>query len=1189
VFAALPLENQSFINNQFKKIKSMKKKWFITNHRYLFACAKKILTVMKITVFIIVFASIQTFALNNYAQTKRMDVKIEQSSIVSALEKIEAQSEFSFFYNNKVVKLDKKISVDLKDKTITEILDALFKDTDIEYTITNRQIVLSGKETGSLISQQQKSVSGKVTDSQGASLPGVTVVVKGTTTGVITDINGAYSISNVSANATLQFSFVGMKSQEVVVGGKTTINLKLEEETVGIEEVVAIGYGTMKKANLTGAISTISGDAFENRSVTNAAQALQGQVANLNVVNSDGAPGKKASFNIRGYAGLGASYTPLVIVDGIASNFNDINSSDIETVTVLKDAAASSIYGAQAAYGVILVTTKAGKKNEKPVISYTNNFSFSSPTVLAKTAGSVEFAKLFREADINGGGGGIIDLETINRIEQYYNNPGSIPKSVPKLTTPDRWSDWDDGRTNANEDWSKAMFKSKLSQIHNFSVKGGSELTTYMISLGYTGDKGKLRYYDDYYKRINANIKISTDVTKWLTVGLNVRYANEKTVIPSYWGNPGGGVNSLIGWISQIWPTIPVLDDNGHFSAAGRMAFIAQSNPNTTNEGNLLGTGTALFKILPGLTFNMDYTYNSYVMKQTYSKGLLYSWSVKNEPFLQSGSSPENTQVWQNSKNDDYTTGNAYATYDKKVSEHSFKIMAGAQQEYKKTFGLYASKMGLIIPTQPSISTATGILTASDAMDHWTTRSFFGRFNYNYREKYLFEFNLRRDGSSRYPDKSIAPGANKWGTFPSFSAGWNIAKESFFSSFTNYFSELKLRGSWGELGNMRGKSYQYISTISYNAAYPYIMDNKLIGAFGTPSLISYNTWERNRTLDLGLDISSFNNRLSGSFDWYQRDIIDLITKGVAVPAVLGAISPETNNADIRNVGWEFSLSWKDRFKLSGKPLSYNAYINVSDYKGSVTKYSNPNGLLNDWYVGKSMGEIWGYTTEHIMIDAAEAAKVNASGYQKKFGSNWTQGDMMYKDLDNSGFINNGSNTLNDHGDLSVIGNNTPRYNYGAGLNLEWNGFDINVFFQGVGKRELWTQGVLTNGLGGGQWGSNVWKNTLDTWRNDGSNLDPFWPKFYLNSTSKNLQVQSKYLQDASYCRLKNLQIGYTLPSKTTKRISIEKVRIYLSGENLFTFSKINENLDPEVPVDGVWGDGVYPLSKSVSAGINITL
>ena len=412
---------------------------------------------------------------------------------------------------------------------------------------------------------------------------------------------------------------------------------------------------------------------------------------------------------------------------------------------------------------MILVTTKSGKKNEKTVINYNNNFSFNSPTVLPKTAGSLEFSRLFREADINGGGSGIIDLETMERIEKYYYDPTSIPNNVPQRDNPDRWADWGDGRSNANEDWQKAMFKNnQLNQQHNISIRGGSDKTTYVMSLGYLKDEGKLRYYDDHYQRYNALAKITTDVTKWLTVGLNVRYSHEKSVSPAYGMNPGGSVNDMIGWTQVVWPTIPVRDPNGHFSPAGRMVFIADANPQTSYTDNFWGTANVVIKPLKGWTINADFTYNKWMNKRSYSKGLIYSYSVSNEPYLEGGFGTEDTRVWQESNNDDFTSMNAYTTYEKEFKGHNFKIMAGMQSEYKKNFGLYANKMGMVLPGQPSISTSTGKIEAWDSLDHYATLGFFGRFNYDYKSRYLFEFDLRRDGSSRYAK------GHQWGTFPAY-------------------------------------------------------------------------------------------------------------------------------------------------------------------------------------------------------------------------------------------------------------------------------------------------------------------------------------------------------------------------------------------------------------------------------------
>jgi len=1028
---------------------------------------------------------------------------------------------------------------------------------------------------------QGNAVRGTVTDSKGEPLTGANVTVKGTTNGVITDTSGMFTIQQVNPQSILVISCLGYIDQEIKVENQRTINIQLKEDTQNLNELVVVGFGTQKKVNLTGAVATTDSKAFESRPVTNAADALQGMIANLNVYNSDGGPSKTANFNIRGYAGKngagGSTYSPLIIVDGVTGYFNDLNPNDIESITVLKDAASSAIYGAQAAYGVILVTTKAGKRNQKPTITYNANLAWNSPTMLPKTAGSLEFAKLFRESSLNEGGGGIIDLETMDRIKQYYNDPTSIPNDVPLLTNPDRWSDWTDGRCNGNDDWANAMFKKwQMDQTHNVSVQGGSDRSSYMMSIGYLHSQGKLRYYDDYYQRYNVAGRISSDVTKWLTVGVNFRYAKDKNDTPAYYMDPTGGINSLINWVWVVWPTIPVFDPNGHFSPAGRMAYINQANPNLTYTDNFWGTGTALLKILPGWTANIDFTYNKWMSKNTYSKGLIYSWSVKNEPYL-SNSSPETSQVWQKSNNDDFTSAQAYTTYEKTFGDHSFKIMGGMQQESKINYEVSANKMGLILPFTPSISTATGAVVADDNLDQWTTRGFFGRINYFYKSKYLLEINVRRDGSSRYYT------GQKWGTFPGVSAAWNIAREGFFESLQKKISELKLRASYGELGNMRGAAYQYVSTISYNPSSTYIMGSSKIGAFGTPGLIAYNTWETNRSLDFGIDVSALNNRFSVSYDWYQRDIIGLITQGVSLPAVLGATSPNTNNANLRTRGFELSLNWRDQFAVSSKPLTYRAYVNLSDYRAKVLKYSNPSGLLSDWYVGKDIGEIWGYTSDHIMIDADEAAQVNSSGFQSYFGSNWSRGDMKYKDIDGSGKIDAGTNTLDNPGDQSIIGNNTPRYNFGFGLSAEWNGFDLSAHFQGTGKRDMWLSGRLKWGLGGGQWGSNVWKNTLDCWREDGSNLDPYWPRFYLSSTGKNLKTQTKYLDNAAYCRLKNLQFGYTLPKSITQKISMEKLRIYFSGENVLTFTKLNENFDPEAP-----GDNVYPLTKLVSVGLNIT-
>jgi TonB-linked SusC/RagA family outer membrane protein len=1141
--------------------------------------------IIKGIIFFLLFLMVQMYAETINCQNIALSFKLKNVTMENAINEIESKTTYRFAFTDKSVDTGRKVSIHVNNGKITDILGQLLANTDTGYQIIDNQIILAESKSPVFFRQdEKKTVTGTVVDAAGEPIIGANVIEKGAAAnGTVTDANGNFSL-NVAENAILKVSYIGYITQEISrlsgVWSKPFI-ITLLDDMWALEEVVVVGFGTQKRVNLTGAVATVGAKEFESRPVTNAAAALQGKIANLNTSSSDGGISKKATFNIRGYSGLGTTYAPLVIIDGVPGNFDYINPNDIETFTVLKDAAASAIYGSQAAYGVILVTTKHGKRNEKPSINYNSNLAWVNPTVLPQTAGSLEFARLFRESSINGGGGGVIDLETMERIEQYYYHPGSIPNDVPRLDDPTRWSDWDEGRCNANEDWPNAMFlKNQLNQIHNISIQGGSNSSAYLMSFGYLRDEGKLRHYDDNGQRYNFAAKLSSDVTKWLTFTANIRYVKERTELPAYYFSPGGGINSLIQWVYHQWPTIPVRDPNGHFSAAGRLAFINQANPNLTDNDMFEGTASALFKILPGWTANVDYHYEKWASKQTYSKGLIYSWNVNNEPFLDT-TGPETSQVWQRSSNDDYYSTNVYSTYEKEWNSHSFKIMAGMQSEYKSSYGLYADKLALTLFDQPSISTATGTVNADDALDHWSTLGLFGRLNYDYKSKYLFEFSVRNDGSSRYRE------GEQWGTFPGASAGWNVARESFFEPFQQYISELKPRISYGELGNMRGKSYQYLSTISYTPLTNYIMNGQRIGAFGTPSLIAFNTWERNRTLDFGIDFAALNNRLTGSFDWYQKEIIGLITRGVTLPAILGATSPDTNNADIRNRGFEITFNWRDQLTVADKPFNYSVFGTLGDYTGVVTKYSNPNGLISDWYVGKNMGEIWGYTTDHIMIDAAEAEAMNQSGAQRLFGSNWARGDMKYKDLDDDGVITYGNNTLENHGDMSIIGNNTPRYNYGFGFNAEWNGFDVSAMFQGVGKRDLWLSGILSWGIGGGQWASNVWENTLDCWREDGSNLDPYWPRLYLNNTGKNLQTQTKYLDNAAYCRFKNFQVGYTIPQSLLQKLSVEKLRIYFSGENLLTFSKINENYDPEAPYSSN-GSAAYPLSKSFSVGLSVT-
>ena len=972
----------------------------------------------------------------------RVTVDVDKGSLKELFTQIERQTNYVFSYRDELVKKEKHISIKLKNSTVANVLNKALGGTNLNYQIvSDNSIIIKEKKLNKTASGTSlNEVSGTVLDDLGEPITGAIVTVKGTSLATSTDANGFYILRNVPENAELVFSYIGTKSKTIPANESSQLaNVTLNATDNYLDEIVVVGFGVQKKANLTGATATINKDQFKPRGVTSTSQYLQGAAANLNITNNDGGPGQEPSINIRGYSGLGTSYSPLIIVDGFASSLKELNPNDIESISILKDASAAAIYGAQAAYGVVLITTKSGGKNTKASITYSNNISYSTPIAFPKTAGSIEFADLMREASLNEGGTGIFSEQTLQRIEQYYHSPGSIPNTIPQPGNPNNWANWGDGNCNANEDWFKELFKSQVNQMHNIEISGGSNTTTYQMSLGFLRDEGKLRLYDDNYTKYNANLKINTDVTKWLTVGMNMRYVKEKTVLPSYYFS--STVNSLFGWAAMMWPTQPIRDPNGHFTSDGRMAFLHDANPNKAEGDKFVGNLSALFKIVPGLTINAGLSYNKYAFKQTSSKGLIYKYGVDNVPVLDGGSEPSTTQVWQSAENQDYITGNVYITYEKSIKDHNFKVMAGTQMEYLEWYRLAGNKTHLLFPDVPSIATSIGTPSVNDGLDHWTTLGYFGRINYDYAGKYLLEFNLRRDGSSRYADKSVPGSSGRWGTFPSVSGGWNLAKESFLNKYPDILNELKIRASYGELGNMRGKSYQYISTIDYQQKYGYIMDGKQISAFGWPSMSSFNTWEKNRTLDFGLDVSMLRNRLTFSADYYLKDILGLITQGELLPAVLGANTPDQNCTNIRNTGFEISVSWNDQFNINGKPFRYNVTAMLSDYVGKVTKYSNPKGIFGNWdggvpriwthfYEGAKMGEIWGYETDHMIKTQEEADMLNETGAQSHIGHNWSIGDIMYKDLNDDGKITDGEMTLDNPGDLKVIGNNTPRYKIG---------------------------------------------------------------------------------------------------------------------------------------------------------------
>lgn len=1024
----------------------------------------------------------------------------------------------------------------------------------------------------------QSTVRGRVLGENDQPLAGASVALKSGTASAVADDNGRFSLAAPGAHDSVVVSYLGYLSRTVAAdaGAPVLIRLAPDAGTRRLNDVVVVAFGTQKKIDLTGAVTQISGKELANRPVANVGQALQGKVANLNVTTTGdpGGPGTGASYNIRGNTSLSGG-GPLYVVDGIPVNdINNINPQDIASISVLKDAASSAIYGARAPYGVILITTKQGGKGEKPHVSLNASVAQSTYTRLPKMANSLEFAQAYNDASVNSGQGIIFSDDIISKIRDNIRKPGTWPVATPDPANPNKYTYASPLNTD-NVDWFREYFKPwSFSQKHDVSLSGGSETTTYYLGLGLYDEGGQLRYADEQFKRFNVTGNIHTEPTKWLRLGLITRFSKHNTNLPYPYASQLG---NWIHMASTRWPNWALRNPDGHFSNASNVEFLTNGGRSKYNLNDISLVGSLEAEPVKNWKINFDYSYDNQSTSYQDHSAYVYSWNLDGTEY---NIGPSVNSVGEGGIADNYNTANLYSSYTRDFGKHHFKILVGSQLEEYKDFNQSASRSDLITDDIPSISTATGTQNAFDILQQYATLGTFGRINYDYDEKYLIELNGRYDGSSRFRQGS------RFGFFPSVSVGYNLAREKYWDGLRHLIGMMKLRASYGSLGNQNVPNYQYLATVPIGTNLGYILNGERPSYLNAPGLISADlTWETSRTLDFGVDAALFADRLTADFDVYTRTTLNMLGPASVLPATLGAGVPYQNNADLKTRGFELSLAWRDKI---GSNFSYQVSFVLSDYTSTITRYYNPNKLLSAYYPGNRLGDIWGYVTQGVIQTDKDLADMPDQSYL--FGS-WTKGDIMYKDLNGDGKINIGDNTLASHGDLKVIGNSTPRYAYGVNLSAGWKGLDFGLFIQGVAKRDLWLGGSPGNNSGNIFWGftpnfgNNVYQTTLDYWTPD--NTSAYWPKPYTSSEgAKNHQVQTRYLQSGAYMRVKNLQIGYDL-LKLVRIPGMSRLRIYLSGENILTFSKINKNYDPEV-VDGGWGMGkIYPLLKSYSVGTNI--
>jgi TonB-linked SusC/RagA family outer membrane protein len=1033
-------------------------------------------------------------------------------------------------------------------------------------------------------------IKGTIVSSDGQTLPGATITEKNTNITKSAAQDGTFTIVLKGSSNRLIISFMGYATKEIEVTNASALRVQLETAYNSLQDVVVVGYGQRKKVNLTGSVASVSSKDLQNRPVTDIGQALQGQVANLNITQSSGggAPSATPNINVRGYTGFGVSASPLIVIDGVpGGDINNINAADIEAISILKDAASSAIYGSSAPYGVMLITTKQGKKNQKPVISYNNNFSIAQSINLPHMVNSLDFANIYNEAFVNSGRAPWFNEETIQRIKDYQ--AGTLKTETIKDPNNDDWLGSGNGyftgtgpnTGNGNNDWFKIFFKPwSFSQQHNVSLNGGSANSKYYIGAGYLSKNGMYNFMNDTYKRYNFRANISSDISEILTLNFRSSFARELSNTPATYGAATGG--NYMHQIARKLPTTPLKNPDGNYSDYSNVNLFTQGGRDTYTSDRPMITGEVVLKPITGLNVTANFTYDGQNYNENNFNKTVYTVLPSGKKVVEFQTDPNNSLAESFQKQDHYIT-NIYASYDKHIGSHNFQVLGGYIRDYTRLTALNASNSLLYSNDIPSLNlTYNPTPSVGDNDMRLAIEGFFGRFNYNYKDKYLLEVNGRYDASSRFLENT------RWSLYPSVSAGYVISQESFWKTIGPIVNVLKIRGSYGSLGDQWGDNPDHDN---YYPFYPRLgtfsptRSNWLFGDgreayISSPGLVNPNlTWATIRSTNIAVDAEFLKNRLSVSYDWYVRNASDFVGPSQSLPSVLGTSVPGANNAAMRTTGFELTVGWNDRI---GK-LNYFVKGVLSNSKSKVVKYPNPTGLLTDWYEGMNMGEIWGYQTAGLFQSAQDVT--SSPNQQKIFGGQWTAGDVKYKDINNDGVIDFGNNTLSNHGDSKVIGNSTPQYTYGLSFGGSYKNFDASIFLQGVAKRDVWIGSNMYWGIVGGEWQSTVMTQNLDRWTP--STPNGFFPKYYMTGEmNKNMQVQTRYLQNAAYLRVKNIQLGYTLPSSFISRIGLQKLRFYLSADNVATFTKLQKSIDPELAVN----DGkIYPVQRIFSAGLNVTL
>ncbi len=1070
-----------------------------------------------------------------------ISIDLENASLAEAFKEIEAKTDFKFSYEKK--DLGRKVKIKLKSsrQSVADILLQVSRLAHLKFKQVNNSINVSRMQGESTLRYEVEiqpaiQVSGKVTtETDRIGLPGVNVLVKNTPIGTVTDVDGNYSINVPNEDDILVFSSIGFIAQEIGVNGRTTIDVALTEDVKSLEEVVVVGYGTQKRANVTGAVSTVTGEAIAQRPVTNTASALQGMSPGLTIKNQGGAPGdENVAVRIRGIGTLNNA-NPLVLVDGIEQSLATVEPRNIASVTVLKDAASSAIYGSRAANGVILITTKRGAESGTSV-SYNSYVGWQNPTFFPEPTDPVTWLRLENEAQVNAGG-------TPTYSEEYIENvaAGTNPLEFP-------FANWEDGIFNYNA----------LQHRHSLSVSSGGEFGRVFASLNYTDTDGILQNFNNK----QATIRINTDLyaSDKLTLKTNLMYRNRD------FSGPGHTAQRIVQGLLHINRNVVMRYPDGTYDlVSGQWNPHAMANQGETNRvsDDIVAQAGLTYTINEALSLEGNVTLNS-----TGTDGFVFSDGLAGmrnyltgEPVAVAGWFATST-LTEEQFNQKELSQRAYLNYEDNFGRHEIQATAGYEEIGHRLKQISASRDNFFSNDLRDLNAGDiQNQTTGGFSEQWRLRSFFGRVNYSFDDRYLLQANVRYDGSSRFGD------GNRWGLFPSFSAGWRISEENFMQD-VDMFNTLRLRASWGQLGNQNIGLYRFLNTYDLEQGYQFggvVVPGAAVTSAGNPDI----TWETSTMTNIGLDMGFLEDRLDLVAEYFWKYTDDILLE-LPIPRTIGVAPPVQNAAAVSNIGWEVAVNYRSAARTD-RGFQYSVGVNFSDVVNKIEDLRGAGPFFPDkftvWTEGESINSLRGLKSPGIY-----RSQEDLDNYPATINPNVGIGDIIYEDLNGDGEI---SQSLFPAGDQYVMGNEDPRYEFGIRFNASYRGFDFSMFWQGVLRQQHTLDGALMEGPNWQNFIPEIMaRETFHPVRNPNGS----WPLVTAGNTW-NLQESDFWLQDTKYLRLKNFQFGYTFPQNL-----LANLRVYVSGENMLTFTP-TELFDPETPRGR---SQFFPHAKIFSAGVNVT-